>query len=274
MRVDIGKMIEDAKRKKKEEQELFKRAEIAIQEREQAEEKLHREEEELRKKQKKRMDRLGGKDDQLFRSKYDADNTFPTLIHCREHIYNNSHLGIEDSSLNKRMGLSSHDLENIVDGQIEVRLRKTKTENEEWISFNENWRFVYPFNLLSQGGGASCKDKFECKGNCSDITGNRVYVLQFKNDNSIYSGGTNKCVYWRYHQHSICERSKNCDKLKYPHDPKKGLRWDLMHKFYSDKYVFRCKYNVIENWLNANLKSCGYNDHGDGGKDLTRGLRK
>lgn len=267
MRVDIGKMIEDAKRKKKEEQELFKRAEIAIQEREQAEE-------ELRKKQKKRMDRLGGKDDQLFRSKYDADNTFPTLIHCREHIYNNSHLGIEDSSLNKRMGLSSHDLENIVDGQIEVRLRKTKTENEEWISFNENWRFVYPFNLLSQGGGASCKDKFECKGNCSDITGNRVYVLQFKNDNSIYSGGTNKCVYWRYHQHSICERSKNCDKLKYPHDPKKGLRWDLMHKFYSDKYVFRCKYNVIENWLNANLKSCGYNDHGDGGKDLTRGLRK
>ena len=46
------------------------------------------------------------------------------------------------------MGLSSHDLEKIVDGQIEVRLRKTKTENEEWISFNENWRFVYPFNLL------------------------------------------------------------------------------------------------------------------------------
>ena len=53
MRVDLGKMIEDAKRKKKEDQELFRRAEIAIQKREQAEEKLQREEEEFRKKQKK-----------------------------------------------------------------------------------------------------------------------------------------------------------------------------------------------------------------------------
>ena len=267
MRVNIRKMIEDAERKKEEEHKLFKRAEIATRDREQREEAL-------REKEKKRIARFGNPEQQLFRTTLDLNQTFPTIIHCREHILRNSLSAKETASLEQRMKLTFADMEDLVDGSVEVRLLGTKTEPEEWVSFNENWRHLYPFNKLSNQKHVPCKNRFECKGFCTDNKGNRVYVLQFKDENSIYSGGTNKCVYWRYYQHSECTNSSNCDKLMYKHDPKRGFRWDLMHKLYSDDYIFTCEFNEIEKWLHETLVSCEYNDHGDGGKKISIGFRK
>lgn len=229
------------------------------------------EEEKERRKEKERIARFGSHEQQIYRTKFDLTKIFPTIIHCREHILKNSLSGMVTDSLEQRMKLKFDDLENLIDGSIEVRLLETKTESEEWVSFNKNWRHLYPFNKIRNQTHIPCNNGLECKGHCSDNKGNRVYVLQFKDENSIYSGGTNKCLYWRYHQHSTCVRSNNCEKLKYRHNPIKGLRWDLMHKFYSDEYVFTCDYKVIENWLNINLKSCEYDDHGDGGKHFNFG---
>ena len=234
-------------------------------------ERKNRIEKEIITAEKNRIARFGNPKQQLYRTKFDPSRTFPTIIHCREYILKNSLSGIETKTLKQRMELNFDQLENRIDGSIEVRLLKTKTEPEEWVPFNENWRHLYPFNKLSNKKHNPCNEKFQCKGGCSDKNGNRVYVLQFKNENSIYSGGTNKCLYWRYHQHSICEKSNNCGKLKYRHDPKRGLRWDLMHKFYSDEYVYSCDYKIIEKWYNHNLKSCEFDDNGDGGKEFNFG---
>jgi hypothetical protein len=234
--------------------------------------RLEIEEEKERKKQKERIERFGEREHQLYRTKLNPSKTFPTLIHCREYILKNSLTDIETVSLQQRMSLTSEYIETHVDYSIEVRLLATKTEPEEWVSFNDNWKYLYPFNKIRKQKHIPCQNRFECKGYCTDIKGPRVYVLQLKGENTVYSGGTNKCLYWRYYQHSEGEKSNIKNKMMYPHEPKKGLRWDLIHKFYNDEHIYECSFESIEEWIHRNLKDCGYDDSGDGGKHISLGL--
>ena len=186
-------------------------------------------------------DRIGNKDDQVFRWVKLKSKLFSSIVQVREYI------------LTKKFGkdrdytkLSFDDLYSVND-EIEVRLQKTPNLPEEWFIFTKVWEFVYPFS--------------EQIHKINERRGARVYVIQLK-DGSIYVGGCRKALDWRYEQHAAGKVKATRNKLKHDNSAL-GLRWDLMYPISDDEeeigfYWPREGRFLIEPWLGQELEKCGY----------------